>query len=413
MFSELRIAKVMPMEPLLKKGFGLGGRIERALAATVAPSFATGTDDYWMEQALLESMNGVGITAPNPAVGCVLVENDREISRGHTQEYRKEHAERMAFENRDRGADLSRATAYVTLEPCSHQGHQPPCVDLLLQSPVPRIVIATRDPDPRVNGEGIRRLQEAGKDVILGVLENECRAWHFPFLRSRATGRPVWIAKWAETPAGFLADASGNSKWISNESSRAYTHWLRQKYDAIVVGAGTFLADHPKLTVRDCALPHQRHPERWVFDPKGRLFNLPKERVPGAPLFRPDSLTGFKIAVCESVLKKHRTPPPADWVAIPVEPESPDFWSAFCEGVRAAPRTIPLQSVMVEGGASLLRGLFSEGLVEGVHCFTGQKEFLTRCDTQNQVGPWAGPGWTLQSHQELRGDILREWTKTG
>ena len=411
----------MPMEPLLKKGFGLGGRIDRALAETVAPSFAGGTDEFWMEQALLESMAGVGIAAPNPAVGCILVENDREIGRGHTQAWRKEHAERMAFEQRDRAADLSRVTAYVTLEPCSHQGHQPPCVDLLVNSPVPKIVIATRDPDPRVNGEGIRRLREAGKEVVSGVLENECRAWHFPFLRNRTTGRPVWIAKWAETPAGFLADASGHSKWISNESSRAYTHWLRQKYDAIVVGAGTFLADHPRLTVRDCAPPHHRNPERWVFDPKGRLLCAPKGR-----LLNPSSaLAGFKIAVCESVLKNHPSPISAEWVSIPSAIDSPDLWRRFCEGVASASRPVPLQSVMVEGGASLLRGLFQEGLIDGVHRFTGQKEFVTHSamrnetqgETQNaskhQIPEAIGTGWTLQSHQELRGDILREWTKTG
>ncbi len=387
------------MEPALKKGFGLGGRIDRALALCTSPSFPQGTDEYWMEQALIESMNSIGISSPNPAVGCLLVVGESVVGRGHTQAYRKEHAERMAFLNRDPAADLSRATAYVTLEPCSHHGHQPPCVELLLASPIPRIVIAVRDPDPRVNGEGIRRLRDAKKEVVLSVLEPECRAWNLPFFRNRETGRLFWAAKWAETPSGHLADASGHSKWITAEKSRAYTHWLRQKYDAIVVGARTFLEDRPRLTVRDCALPHQRHPVRWVFDPKGLLLSLPA-----------DAISGFTVFTSDSVLRSAGASGRGNFISIPEPPGSPDLVRSWIQTVESLRFDPPVQSIMVEGGAALLRSLFREGVFQAVHRFVGEKDFLTHNASQH-LGWSPDQKWILQSIQEFDRDLLREWIK--
>ena len=396
------------MNPLLKSGFGLGGRIDRALQSDVAPSLAPRSDplghEVWMEMALIESMNSIGMSSPNPGVGCIFVQNNQIVGRGHTQAFRKEHAERMAFQTHDRAADLSQVTAYVTLEPCSHQGNQPPCVDLLLNSPIPKIVIAARDPDPRVNGEGIRRLKEAGKEVVLSVLEAECRAWNFPFFRMKKTGKPVWMAKWAETPSGHLADATGHSKWITNSRSRAYTHWLRQKYDAIVVGAGTFLADSPQLTVRDCALPHHRNPERWVFDPKGRLLSLDPKR-----------LQGFRVLVCESVLRSAPesvlNPLAPNLIPVNSSPSSPDLWKALIETAEAIPTPKPLQSVMVEGGAALLRGLFQAEIFQGVHQFRGAQDFPTQGGEAYRADWRLGSEWKLQCHQEFEQDVLREWTK--
>ena len=228
---------------LLKSGFALGGRIDRTLNAKVEPSFPFGspeyTDEYWMEQALICSMNSVGLSPPNPSVGCVLVKNQGVLASGFTQATGGEHAERMAFKNLPKDIDLSDVTAYVTLEPCSHFGSQPPCADLFLNTGLKKMVVACQDPDSRVNGEGIQRLRDNGIEVVVGVLEAEVRAFLFPFIFNRTQHRPAWIGKWAQTPQGYLADANGHSKWISNVQSRAYTHWLRQKYDVIVVGAET------------------------------------------------------------------------------------------------------------------------------------------------------------------------------
>ncbi len=390
---------VVPMKAELNPGFGIGGRIARALAREVKPSFAEGSHEHWMEQALLESMEAVGIASPNPAVGCILVQNGREVGRGHTQAWKFEHAERMAFRNLDAGVDLSQVTAYVTLEPCSHQGHQPPCVDLFLESPVPEIIIAARDTDPRVNGEGIRRLEAAGKIVRVGVLENEARAWNAPFFWSRKKGAPVWFAKWARTPGGYLADADGNSKWISGLDSRAYTHWLRQKADAIVVGAGTFLRDRPRLTVRDCAPPHQAEPVRFVFDPRGRLLGLPEDR-----------LAGFRVLVPEEVLSSRQGALPQQIIRVPAGGSDP--WIRLKKALENHPFEKPLQSVFLEGGPVILREFLARGWIDGVHDFRGPLEFA-RVSEDYRLDWNPGPGWTLLAEQTFDRDLLQEWRKEG
>ena len=205
----------------LRSGFGLAGRIDRTLIDRVGvngvePLFRAGTDEYWMEQALIESMNSVGISAPNPGVGCVIVKNGRELARGHTQAWKQPHAERMAFAALPAGVNLEGAEAFVTLEPCSHTGFQPPCSDLFPGRGIARIVVAAGDPDPKVNGEGLRRLADSGIRIDTGVLEAEVRALLFPFLKTRGTKKTVWVAKWARMPSGHLADVEGNSKWITN-----------------------------------------------------------------------------------------------------------------------------------------------------------------------------------------------------
>jgi diaminohydroxyphosphoribosylaminopyrimidine deaminase/5-amino-6-(5-phosphoribosylamino)uracil reductase len=361
------------------ENFGLGGRFDRALCEEPAPTFPYGSDSYWMEQALIESMKSAGISSPNPGVGCVIVKEGRELSRGFTQAFRGEHAERQAFSRLPEGASLVGATAYVTLEPCSHFGHQPPCADLLVKSSVSRVVIAMMDPDPRVNGEGVQKLKASGKEVVVGVLEREARAIHFPFIRTRVSKSVVWVAKWAQMPSGHLSDRYGNSKWITNEQSRAYTHWLRQKYDCILVGAETFLKDRPQLTVRDCALPHQRQPVRVVYDPSDRLLSL-----------SPEELKGF-----------HR---------LGSEINSRDNPHALRMAVENLPFQNPLQSVMVEGGARLLNHLLQADAFDAAHVFTGAQRFH-ELDEKARVH-WIPSGkWACVAEHKFKDDLLQEWTK--
>ncbi len=265
---------------ILEPGFSFGGLLHQAISKEIpgassisVPISAPGSDRFWMLEAIRESMSGIGITHPNPAVGCILVDSQgHEISRGATQAYKGHHAERVAFERVTRSESLAGATAYVTLEPCTHQGHQPACVDLFFTptgSQIQRIVIASADPHPQVNGEGIRRLRSAGKKVEIGVLGPEATAWNFPFFASQKLKRPAVILKWAQTLDGQMADDLGQSQWISGLISRSYSHWLRQHYDAILVGAKTMLSDLPKLNARDCARPHQGKPLPILFDPHG------------------------------------------------------------------------------------------------------------------------------------------------
>jgi diaminohydroxyphosphoribosylaminopyrimidine deaminase/5-amino-6-(5-phosphoribosylamino)uracil reductase len=387
------------MKAVLKKGFGIGGRIARTLAADPAPSFPFGTAEYWMEQALLQSMESVGRAQPNPAVGCILVQNQQVIGRGSTRAWKQEHAERVAFSGIDPGANLHEAVAYVTLEPCTHQGFQPPCVNLLLQCPIPKFVIAVPDPDPRVNGAGIRMLREAGKTVEVGILGPEARAWNLNFFMTRKTGRPLWAAKWAQTLSGHLCDASGHSKWITGAESRAHVHWLRQKYDAIVVGAQTFLLDQPQLTVRDCAEPHHRSPERFVFDPKGRTLDLPSERR-----------VGFRILVCESELRARAGGIESGIIPVPAPVDSPELWGVFRQVLESLEFPRPLQSVLVEGGPGLLQELLKHDFFTVVHRFVGARNFETVSEEHRMA--WApGEGWSFQTDEEIHGDTLHEWIK--
>ncbi len=339
----------MPMSSLLKTGYSLGGRIERTLASDFCFLATPRSHEEWMERALLLSMEAVGWSSPNPAVGCLIVKSEKVIAKGFTQEFRKEHAERVAIHSLQNLDDLDGATIYVTLEPCSHFGSQPPCVDLLVHSPIKTVVIACQDPDPRVNGQGIQRLKDAGKEVIVGVLENEAKAWHFPFIRNRISEKPVWIAKWAQTQDGAMADAQGNSKWITNETSRAYTHWLRQKYDAILVGARTWIRDRPQLSVRDCATPHRRNPHRLIFDPNGALLDE-AECAYLQNQSRPVTIYTLDAKISERMQQKCSVT--NEWVRwIPISAAHPknEMILAFKSAVEATPFDRPLQSVFCEG----------------------------------------------------------------
>lgn len=226
-----------------------------------------------MNEALLESMNSIAVTSPNPAVGCVVVVGNEVVARGSTEKYGGRHAERVAFESLKDVSSLSEATVYVTLEPCSHQGKQPPCVELFLMHKIKRLVVGVQDKDELVNGQGIKALRDAGIDVTVGVLASEIKAWLLPFFVTRTNSeRPFIALKWAQTLDGQLADAQNCSQWITGPKARAYGHWLRQKYDGVLVGAGTVLADVPKLDVRDCSfIKHQ--PLKIIFDPDGKVYN--------------------------------------------------------------------------------------------------------------------------------------------
>jgi diaminohydroxyphosphoribosylaminopyrimidine deaminase/5-amino-6-(5-phosphoribosylamino)uracil reductase len=221
-------------------------------------------DIGFMHHALRLAARGLGNVAPNPAVGCVILSRDGHIvGRGWTQPGGRPHAETMAL---SQAGDAARGgTAYVTLEPCSHHGMTPPCADALAVAQIARVVGATLDPDPRVAGAGFARLEKAGISVARGVWESEARALNLGFFKRIAEGRPLVALKIAQSADGYVADAKGNSRWITSETARRHGHLLRARHDAILVGIGTVLADDPLLT---CRLPglEQRSPLRIVLD---------------------------------------------------------------------------------------------------------------------------------------------------
>ena len=191
-------------------------------------------------------------TSPNPWVGCVIVAAGGAEVEGSTEPPGGDHAEAQALGRAHAaGVDLRGATAFVTLEPCSHHGRTPPCADALIEAGVRRVVVGVADPDPHVAGRGIERLRAAGVEVVVGVLADEVEHQLGPYLHQRRTGRPWVTLKLAATLDGRTAAPDGSSRWITGPQAQADVHRERAEHDAVLVGAGTVRADDPELTVRD------------------------------------------------------------------------------------------------------------------------------------------------------------------
>jgi diaminohydroxyphosphoribosylaminopyrimidine deaminase / 5-amino-6-(5-phosphoribosylamino)uracil reductase len=213
-------------------------------------------DDDRMARALELGASVRTTTSPNPWVGCVLVTADGRVFEGATQPPGGLHAEAVALGcAQEAGADTAGATAWVTLEPCSHDGRTPPCADALIDARVGRVVVAIEDPDTKVAGRGVARLRAAGIDVELGVGRAAAAEQLAPYLVHRRTGRPYVLLKLAATLDGRTAAPDGTSQWITGPAARADAHALRSESDAVLVGAGTVRADDPSLTVRDAPAP--------------------------------------------------------------------------------------------------------------------------------------------------------------
>ena len=225
-------------------------------------------DKRFMKMALGLGRRGMGRSAPNPAVGCVIVKDGRVIGRGWTQIGGRPHAETQALSQA--GSQSHGATAYVTLEPCAHEGQTPPCATALVKAGIKRVVVALTDPDPRVGGRGIKILKSAGIEVSEGVLTEEASRDHAGFLLKVTKRRPFVTLKLASSFDGRIATGSGQSQWITGPDARRVVHAMRSRHDAVMVGGGTARADDPSLTVRDLGVSHQ--PARVVVS---RRIDLP------------------------------------------------------------------------------------------------------------------------------------------
>jgi diaminohydroxyphosphoribosylaminopyrimidine deaminase/5-amino-6-(5-phosphoribosylamino)uracil reductase len=221
-----------------------------------------------MRAALALARRGLGRVAPNPAVGCVLVKDGRVVGRGWTQAGGRPHAETEALA---RAGEAARgATAYVTLEPCSHHGKTPPCAESLIAAGISRSVVALEDPDPRVSGSGLTLLREAGIAVDTGLLAEAAAEVNAGYLMRTRTGRPLVTLKLATTLDGRIATRAGESRWITGPLARARAHLLRAESDAVLVGSGTAVTDNPRLDVRLPGL-EGRSPLRVLLDGRLRL----------------------------------------------------------------------------------------------------------------------------------------------
>jgi diaminohydroxyphosphoribosylaminopyrimidine deaminase / 5-amino-6-(5-phosphoribosylamino)uracil reductase len=249
--------------------------IEAALPSTTEAPENTSTDFAMMRAALGLARRGLGTVWPNPSVGCALVKDGHVVGRGWTQRGGRPHGETEAL--RRAGAAANGATAYVTLEPCSHWGQTPPCADALIAARLRRVVVALEDPNPRVAGAGIEALRKAGLAVETGLCDAEAAELNAGFLQRIRSGRPLVTLKLATSLDGRIATAAGESRWITGSPARERAHLLRATHDAILVGTDTVLADDPQLT---CRLPGlaDRSPVRVVLDrqlripPHARIF---------------------------------------------------------------------------------------------------------------------------------------------
>lgn len=318
-------------------------------------------DARYMDEALLLGASALGRTAPNPAVGAVVVNDGVIVGRGWTQPAGQAHAEIEAL---GEAGELARgATLYVALEPCAHHGRTPPCVDAIIRSGINRCVVAIEDPYPAVSGSGIAWLRNAGVTVELGEREEAAAELHAGFFTRLRLGRPLVRAKYAMSLDGRIATRTGNSKWITGPIARRHAHVLRDQTDAILIGAGTVQSDNPSLTTR---LPEEltgaggvHHPLRIVLD--GRGMTSPSARVYA------NDVPGKTIVVTTSQA-------PSAWLdalaskgvdrLICGEGPTVDIVQLLTAlGQRG------LNDVLVEGGGRVLGAFFDAGLVDHVAAF--------------------------------------------
>jgi diaminohydroxyphosphoribosylaminopyrimidine deaminase/5-amino-6-(5-phosphoribosylamino)uracil reductase len=311
-----------------------------------------------MNAALALAARGLGDTWPNPSVGCVLVREGRVVGRGWTQSGGRPHAEAEALARA--GSAAAGATAYVTLEPCSHHGKTPPCAEALAAAGVTRVVSALRDPDPRVNGGGVARLQAAGVVVEEGLGEAEAAIINRGFFLRVAQKRPLFALKTATSLDGRIALASGISRWITGPAARHAVQVLRARYDAILVGSETVVADDPGL---NCRLPDYagRPKVRVVFD---RRLRLPL----GSELVRSARISPtWVLSTPEAVAEKGAALTDAGVTVLAVDAARDGVAFAKAAVIELAARG--LTRVLVEGGGQLAASFLRADLFDELNWF--------------------------------------------
>ncbi|MDI3339159.1 MAG: bifunctional diaminohydroxyphosphoribosylaminopyrimidine deaminase/5-amino-6-(5-phosphoribosylamino)uracil reductase RibD [Sphaerobacter sp.] len=358
------------------------------------------TDLHWMQRALDLAARARGRVAPNPAVGAVLVRDGRLVGEGMTEPPGGAHAEIVAL--RQAGDRARGATLYVILEPCAHYGRTPPCVDALIAAGIARAVIALRDPYPAVDGRGIRRLVEAGVAVELGLAAGPAAAINAGFLKRIRRGLPEVTAKFAVSLDGKIATHTGHSRWITGDAARREGHRLRDTHDAIMVGVGTVLADDPLLTTRlpaeACGAGGPHHPLRVVVDSLART-------PPEAAMLRP-GVPGQTVIATTAAAPRERVAAlraaGAAVLPLPARDGRVDLEALLrCLAARG------VNSVLVEGGGTLLGALCDAGLIDRVVAFIAPALIGGRA----APGPLGGEGVpTMDAALRLR-DV--EWRQVG
>ena len=367
-----------------------------------------------MQDAMLLAQHGEGQVNPNPLVGALIVKNDDIVARGYHTRYGDLHAEREAFKDAEsRGIDCKGATLYVTLEPCCHEGHQPPCVDAVIEHGISRVVVGLLDPNPLVAGKGLEILRSNGIEVDVMEDENEdenencvkaaqelvhqLKMQNRVFLKFITTNQPWITAKWAMTLDGKIATSTGDSKWITNKQSRQRVHMLRKNNMAILCGIGTVIADDPMLNVRLSEETMQRlgikehevrHPIRIVADRQARI---PMESQLVSTAHEYPTIVAYGNSADEEKLQQLRDAGVTLWNC-----------NTLTELVQRAGAE-KIDSILLESGGTLSEALLSEGLIDEVVAFVAPKII----GGKSARTPVEGEGVTLMSEAiELEDQIV-------
>lgn len=349
----------------------------------------TETNQFYIKRCLQIAKNGTSLAMPNPSVGAVVVFDGKIIGEGFTSKFGGNHAEVNAIKAVKDIASLKQATLYVTLEPCSHFGKTPPCVNLIIKHQFKKVVIGCLDSNSLVAGKGVAALKNAGIEVVVGVLEKECLQHHQRFLLSQEKKRPYIILKWAETKNGFIAPLHQEKQapvFISNQYSQQLVHKMRSEVQAILVGTNTVLKDNPRLNVRTWS---GNSPIRVVIDRDLKISNEAAVLDGSEPtiILYADSCT--KKVPLDSTLNKK-------YVAI-------DFTKNLAAAICQALQKNQIQSMIIEGGAQTLQTFIDENLWDEAVVFTGENEFLSGIKA---------PVFNKTSDQEIsiKNDILKKYT---
>lgn len=311
-----------------------------------------------MRRAIELAKKGIGWVNPNPLVGAVIVKNKVVIGEGFHEAYGHPHAERNALASCV--ASPEGATLYVTLEPCCHFGKTPPCTQAILESGMKRVVIGSPDPNPKVSKKGTALLRKSGLSVTEDFLIEECKSLNQIFFHYITTGFPYLALKYAMTADGKIATVTGESKWITNESSRQHVHFLRSQYSAIMVGINTVLQDDPLLT---CRAPHCRNPIRIICDCKlkipltSQICRTAKEvptiiatAAPNGEKSAQLELLGIQVLIC---------PASKGQIDLAV------LWKKLAQQ--------NIDSILIEGGAALNYSALESGYVQKIYSYTAPK----------------------------------------
>lgn len=319
------------------------------------------TDKEFMQRCFTLARIGTGYVSPNPMVGCVIVKKGKIVGEGFHEKFGAPHAEIMALLHA--GEKARNSTMYVNLEPCAHYGKTPPCAHAVAKSGIKRVVIATKDPNPLINGKGIAILKKEGIHVEVGLLKKEAESLNEKFFKFMKTRMPFVAVKLAQTLDGRIADIKGDSKWITSEKSREFVHKLRSEYDAVLIGANTAFKDNPLLTVR---LAKGRNPVRVIID--GRL-SLPSS----LKVFNTYQAPTWVVTSSRIFKKKFKKVEELSSKGVRV-------FNVSSKSGKINPKSIlrifteeGISSVLIEGGADTVNSFIENSLVDKIYLFTSPK----------------------------------------